>query len=194
MNLDASAFLGKIAKLFTFSAAPRRFRARWLLAVAALAVAASTALSAFGQTSQTLFFIQRSKNADEAYYDARVRADGSLDPKDPVDSYWLNKGTDHGRRASITLFQKIAYGFDTEATGNGTYYLKLKAFKERPMWIVQAKGRWRVQTTIAGKQAFMDRIYVATDESGIMPKVLYVDVFGEDMTTGAAVTEHIVKK
>jgi hypothetical protein len=194
MNVEATGFLGRIAKLFPFTGASRAPRARWLAAFAVLAVAASTAFSALGQTSQTLFFIQRSKNADEAHYDARVRGDGSLDPKDPVDSYWLNKGTDGGRRASITLFQKIAYGFDTEPTGNGTYWLKLKAFKERPMWIVSAKGRWRVQTTIAGKQAYMDRIYVATDESGIMPRVLFVDVFGEDMATGAALTEHIVKK
>jgi hypothetical protein len=191
MNTLIAEVTARIARIFHL---PRAARARWLLALCALAVAASTAISALAQTTpQKLFFIQRSKNADEAHYDARVRTDGSLDPKDPVDSYWLNKGTDNGRRASITLFQKIAYGYDTEPTGNGTFALKLRAFKERPMWIVNGKGRWRVQTTIAGKQAYMDRIYVATDESGVMPKVLYVDVFGEDMTTGAALNEHIVK-
>jgi hypothetical protein len=186
MNLEATGFLGRIA--------PRAAQRRWLLVIAVLAVAVSTAFSALGETSQNLFFIQRSKNADEAWYDARVRADGSLDPKDPVDSYWLNKGTDGGKRASITFFQKIAYGFDTEPTGKGTYFLKLKAFSERQMWIVKAGERWRVQTTIAGKQAYMSRIYGATDESGVMPKVLYVDVFGEDMATGAPLTEHLVKK
>ena len=40
----------------------------------------------------------------------------------------------------------------------------------------------------------MSRLYVATDESGVFPKVLYVDVFGEDMASGAPLTEHIVKK
>ncbi len=58
---------------------------------------------------------------------------------------------------------------------------------------VKSGGRWRVQTTIAGKQAFMDRLYVATDESGVFPKVRYVDVFGEDMATGKPIQEHITK-
>jgi hypothetical protein len=158
-----------------------------------VAVVVLSALSAFAEGPQKLFFIQRSKNANEVHYDARVTKDGQLDPNNPVDGYWLNKAED-GSRSGISLLQRIAYGYDVEPTGNGTYALKLKAFKERPMWIVKAGGRFRVQTTIAGKPAFMDRLYVATDESGVFPKVLYIDVFGEDMTTGAAVQEHIVKK
>jgi hypothetical protein len=140
------------------------------------------------------FFIQRSKNADEVHYDARVNSDGSIDGNNPVDGYWMNKGGD-GKftRAEITTFQKIAYGWDTESTGKGTYALKLRAFKDRQMWVVRINGRARVQTTIAGKQAYLTRLYVATDESGLMPKVLYVDVFGEDAGSGAALTEHIVK-
>ncbi len=173
---------------------PRTPRRTWFLLVAAVAVAATTALSAFASTAQPLFFIQRSKNADEVHYDARVAADGSLEPKDTVDGYFYNKGAD-GKwfRENLTVFQKMAYGWDTEPSGGGNYLLKLRAFKDRPMWIVNVKGKWRVQTTVAGKQAYMNKLYVATDESGIMPKVLYVDVFGEDAATGGALTEHLVK-
>jgi hypothetical protein len=163
----------------------------WILSLAALAVLALTAFSALAGGSETLFFIQRSKNAAEVHYDARVTNDGALDPSNPVVGYWLNKD---GSRDGITFFQRIAYGYDVAPTGKGTYALTLKAFKERPMWIVKAGGRWRVQTTIAGKQAFMNRLYVATDESGVLPKVLYVDIFGDDMASGAAIQEHIVKK
>jgi Domain of unknown function (DUF4833) len=166
-----------------------------LLFVAAAAVAASTALPALATSAtEPLFFIQRSKNAAEVHYDARLNADGTLDAKNPVDGYWFNRHPDGSvSRNDITFFQKIAYGYDTQATGNGTYVFKLRAFHERPMWIVKNNGHWVVQTTIAGKQAYMKRLYVATDESGVMPKVLYVDVFGEDAASGAAVTEHIVK-
>jgi hypothetical protein len=165
-----------------------------LLAFAAVAVAASTAVSALASASEPLFLIQRSKNAAEVHYDARVNADGTLDAKTPVDGYWFNKHPDGSvTRNEISFLQKIAYGYDTEPTGNGTYAFKLKAFHERPMWLAKINGHWVVQTTIAGKQAYMKRLYVATDESGIIPKVLYVDVFGEDAASGAAVTEHIVK-
>ena len=164
-----------------------------VLILASLATVALLAFSALADgLSQPLFFIQRSKNANEVHYDARLLKDGSLDPSDPVDGYWLNKAED-GSRSGITLLQRIAYGYDTQPTGNGTYALKLKAFSERRMWIVKNGGRWRVQTTIAGKQAFMDRLYVATDESGVFPKVRYVDVFGVDMATGKPIQEHITK-
>jgi len=167
-------------------------RRPFLLLLAALPLAAF-ALPALAATPEKLFFIQRSKNADEVHYDARVNADGTLDGKNPVDGYWMNKNPDGTfSRAELTMFQRMAYGYDTEPTGNGTYALKLKAFGDRPMWIVKTNGHWRVQTTIAGKPAYMKRIYVATKEGGLMPTVLYVDVFGED-GNGAAVTEHIVK-
>lgn len=39
----------------------------------------------------------------------------------------------------------------------------------------------------------MNRLYVASDESGVMPKVLYVDVFGEEVNGGGAVQERLNK-
>jgi hypothetical protein len=162
------------------------------LAAAALAVASVTALSAMGQTANKLFFIQRSKNANEIHYDARVATDGNLDPKTPVEGYWLNKAED-GSRSSISLMQRIAYGFDVDANANGTYTMKLKALPDRPLTLLKVSDKWRAQTTISGKQAYLNRIYVATDESGVFPKVLYVDVFGEEVAGGKAVTEHIKK-
>jgi hypothetical protein len=161
-----------------------------ILTVAALALLGATAYAQL--TAEKLFFIQRSKNANEVHYDARVTKDGTLDAKDPVEGYWLNKAED-GSRSSITVLQKIAYGFDVEPNGNGTWKMKLKAFSERPLTLIRVGGRWRGQTTIAGKPAYMTKLYVKTDESGVMPKVLYVDLFGEEVGSGAAVQEHIVK-
>jgi hypothetical protein len=162
-----------------------------MLAVAAPALLG--VLPAFGQvTAEKLFFIQRSKNANEVHYDARVTKDGTLDPKDPVEGYWLNKAED-GSRKPISLVQRIAYGFDVDPAANGTWVMKLKAFSERPLTLARVNGRWRARVTISGKQAYMTKLYVATDESGVMPTVLYVDVFGEEVGSGAAVTEHIKK-
>ena len=172
---------------------PRR---SFLLMGVALALSATLpSLAGDAVRTQELFFIQRSKNANEVHYDARVAKDGRLDPDQPVVGYWLNKAED-GSRKPIKLVQQIAYGFDVAPSKDGaTYGLKLKAFKERPMTIVRSDkdGRWRVQTTIAGKPAFMNRIYVATDESSLMPTVLYVDVYGEETGSGAPVHEHIAR-
>jgi hypothetical protein len=173
-------------------------RRTFLLVAAAvtLSTALPTGAGADDVTYQKLFFIQRSKNANEVHYDARVAKDGNLDPKEPLTGYWIDKADDPAghKRSGISLLQKVAYGYDTDPGPNGTYNLKLKAFKDRAMSIVKTDGgKWRVKTLISGKEAYMTRLYVATDESGVMPKVLYVDVFGEATGGGAPVQEHIVK-
>lgn len=171
---------------------PRFNRSSWMLLLATLALALTFAATALAQTSEKLFFIQRSKNANEVHYDARVTKGGTL-AKDPVDSYWLRKAED-GSRASITMFQKMAYGFDVDPAADGTHIMRLTALKERPLTLVQVNGRWRARTLIGGKQAYLKRLYIATDESGVFPKVLYVDIFGEDAGTGSEIKEHLVKK
>jgi hypothetical protein len=177
----------------------RRSRFLFAVSLAAFAMVAVTALSSFAEAprnTNNLFWIQRSKNADEAHYDARVTREGALDPNDGVDGYFMNKGSAPGQwtRADFTWIQKRAYGWETKPTGDGSQFLKLKAFPDRNMWIRKYDGKWRVETTIAGKQALLDKLYVATDESGLMPKVLYVDVFGVDATSRAPLNEHIVAK
>jgi hypothetical protein len=166
-----------------------------LLAIAGLAAGLAASDTAQAEVSyQKLFFISRSKSSAEVHYDARVRPDGNLEPSDTVVGYWRDvwgDGTVH--TASIKLFEKIAYGWDTEPTPNGSYAFKMRAFKDRPMWVVKARDRWRVQTTVLGKQAYLNKLYVKTDESGMVPKVLYVDIYADDAASGAALFEHIVK-
>lgn len=176
-------------------AMPSRRHFSWMLVSAAFALALTPTLSALAEdyTYDKLFFIQRSKNANEVHYDARVNKDGGLDAKDPVAGYWINKAEDNSR-SGISLLQKIAYGFDVDAGGTaGTYTMRLKAFKERPLTLLKVSGKWRAQVMIGGKQAYLNKLYVATDESGVMPKVLYTDIFGEEVNGGKAVQEHIVK-
>ena len=172
---------------------PRFNRSSWMLFLTTLALALTFAATALAQSSEKLFFIQRSKNANEVHYDARVTKTGAL-AKDPVDSYWLRKAED-GSRASISMLQKMAYGFDVDPGATaGTHTMRLTALKERALTLLQVDGRWRARTLIGGKQAYLKRLYIATDESGVFPKVLYVDIFGEEVGSGAAIKEHLVKK
>jgi hypothetical protein len=168
---------------------PRRSFLAILLAAAAVSILPAQPASA--DSTEKLFFIQRSKNANEVHYDARVGADGGLNTKDPVDSYWLMKATD-GHRESVGLLEKTAYGFGVDPAQSGTFTMKLKAFKDRPLTLAKVNGHWRAGVTIAGKSAYLTRLYIATDESGVMPKVIYVDIFGED-ESGKVVQEHLVK-
>lgn len=165
---------------------------RSFVALAALSLALLATGSALGQSNEDIFFIQRSKNINEVHYEAHVTKDGGLDAKNPVEGYWLNK-TQGGTRSSITFMQRIAYGYDVDPAPGGTYTMKLKAFKDRPLTLLRVNGHWRARVTIAGQDAYLTKLYVATDESGVFPKVLYVDIFGEEVASGKPLQEHIVK-
>src|ERR1035437_1974022 len=52
-------------------------------------------------TNQSLFVIEWSKNANVVQYDARLTADGVLDPKEPVEVYWILLAED-GRREKLS--------------------------------------------------------------------------------------------
>jgi hypothetical protein len=167
---------------------------RAFLALAVVALAAPLAHTALADdvTFDKLFFIQRSKNANEVHYDARVAKDGALDKKEPVVGYWINKAEDNSR-GPITLVQRIAYGFDVSDNGNGTYAMSMKALPDRKITITKVNGKYRGQTTIGGKPAYLKRLFVKADDSSMMPTVIYVDLFGEEVNGGAAITERINK-
>lgn len=164
-----------------------------LLALPVLALSSALPASADDVTYAKLFFIQRSKNANEVHYDARVGKGGQLDEDEPVVGYWINKA-EGGGRSSLTFLQKAAYGYDVTPSGDGTYALNLEAFDDRPMTIRRdAKGAWRVAMKVSGKDAYLQRLYVATDESGLVPSVLYVDVFAEAVADGKPLQERLKK-
>src|SRR4030043_353480 len=59
----------------------------------------------------SLFIIERSKNANVVHYDARLTADGKLDPKEPVIAYWILLAEDGRRKGLSWIEKKMAYGF-----------------------------------------------------------------------------------
>jgi len=139
--------------------------------------------------TEPLFILQRSRDANEVHYDARLSADGQLDEKDPIDAYWLRKAED-GSRKPLSKIMLIAYGFEVKAPREGRYPFKLKCFSLRTTTLVRTGGHWRVETTISGQTAFLNRLFVTTDESGTFPKVLSIDLFGED-AGGKPLHEHL---
>ena len=80
----------------------------WWFAVLPLLAAPAAAQ----MKTQPLFIIERSKNANVVHYDARLTADGKLDPREPVIAYWVLSAED-GRREELSWIEKKkAYGFD----------------------------------------------------------------------------------
>lgn len=61
---------------------------------------------------QSLFKIERTRDADEVYYDVNLCADGSLYIENPVNVYWV-RHTGDGRHDPLTWMQRrYAYGIN----------------------------------------------------------------------------------
>ncbi len=114
-------------------------------------------------------------------------------PACPIDAYWLMLA-ENGRREELTWTErKLAYGFSvSEQTGQGLT-LHLSACTTRELRVRSTAGAFRAQLDIAGQAAFLQRIFVHTEEGLLLPRVRYVELFG--VTTGARpVSERIVPR
>jgi hypothetical protein len=172
------------------TSASRRF---FLVAAASLALLpALSARPAQAEGLTSLFQIERSKNANEIHYAAQVAKDGALNTKEPVAAFWVMKAED-GRREGLTFMErKMAYGVDVTARG-AEWDLKLAAAPDRAIKLINVGGRWRAQTMVSGKSAYLQRIFITTKEGGVMPTVVSIDLYGEDATSGKVIQEHVNK-
>ena len=72
-----------------------------------------------------------------------------------------------------------------------TYALVFKASKGRHATLQMRGGCPVVLLTIGGHPAILKRIYVKSKEGGLMPKVEFIELFGDDATTGKPLHEKI---
>jgi hypothetical protein len=139
-----------------------------------------------------LFYIQRSSNANTVVYDANVLSNKSLNNKQPVHTYWL-RYAENGQKEELSTIQRtLAYGLYTdpikgEANAYEGYFL---AYRKRKFVVkLDPKGSPIALFPINGKLQILDRVFVSVDDSGYMPSVFYIELFGRDQNTGKDVYE-----
>jgi len=159
-------------------------RPKALILTVFVSLFASAASAGEPAKQQPLFHIERSKNANIVRYDVRLDGEGNVDREEPVEAYWVRLASS-GERAPLTWIQrKLAYGYKVQDKTRQGFTMRLVAFEERPIRVQSVKGGYRAMTIIGGRLAYLDKIYVRTKEDSMMPKVLYIELFGEDLTTG----------
>ncbi|WP_158600366.1 DUF4833 domain-containing protein [Fibrisoma montanum] len=145
-------------------------------------------------SSNRLFYIQRSKDANTIVYDANLTADGRLDTRKPIQVYWI-RYADRGQREDLSSVQwHMAYGYKHNPAPDApdAYDVSLNAFRKRPIKVVYRQGKPVAMTTINGHSACLQKVFVQVSPgSGLIPKVHYVDMFGIDPEKGQPVHERI---
>ena len=140
---------------------------------------------------EPLFLIERSTNANVVHYDARIGPQGSLQPAQPVVVYWKMHAKDGHREDLTSLEKRRVFGISVAPQPDGgTFLVRIAAQPARDIRVFLERGAARAETLIAGKRAFLKRLFISTGKLNIF-RVNYIDVFGLDAATGAEVRERI---
>lgn len=137
-----------------------------------------------------LFFLQRSANENTVVYAARFRADGSLDPKNPVQVYWRRYNTDGRVKGLKYIEQRFAFGVSFRRQDDGSFVVWARGLP-RHAFLLRPAGpnKAEVFTTIGGTTARPVYVFFNLDESGLIPRVTDYALYGYRADTGAAITE-----
>ena len=153
-----------------------------------------SAFALFSSKNDHLFSIERSKNKNLVQYDVRLTENNNILDSDPVSVYWV---LENGTQRDLNLIQrKFAYGIDSyEKLQNDKLRVFFVALKEREVIVEKTEGSFRAITAINGKPSVLERVYVESREGWTgLPRVLYVDLFGQNKETGLPINERIVPK
>ena len=162
------------------------------IALGGSALVCSIAPGASARSTSRLFVIARSKNANIVSYDIRRKNDGSLDRANPLVAYWILAAEDNRRESLSWLERRLAYGYEVSDVSDNGFRLRLSAFERRPLRVERdADGAFRARTQIANRPAFLRRVFVDTDERGVLPSVNYVELHGRDALRSSPVSERL---
>jgi hypothetical protein len=144
--------------------------------------------------SNLLFYIQHSSSPNTVVYTANIDPNGQLDPRQPIDVYW-RRFTNGGERVPLSFFERLfAYGVKVHSSSpeNNAMAANIVSYPQRVINIDfddQAKPRATIE--MGNHYAKLIYVYLAVDESRLIPSVLQVDVFGRDIADGQVLHEVI---
>lgn len=143
-------------------------------------------------TNERLFYISRSLNRNLVCYDANLK-DGKLDTHIPINAYWVNREEHPGETTALSYFQKkMAYGYKLLAEGDDCSEVSLTAYAGKTLKICLVDGKYVCTTTISGKAAILQSIYVKSSKSNPL-SVEYVELRGISRDGGEPLTEKVSK-
>jgi hypothetical protein len=140
----------------------------------------------------SLFRIERSKNANIVQYDARVGPDGKLLAEKAVVAYWIRLA-EQGQVKELSWLQRtFAYGFDIRlGPDRESATLKMAADFGHPITVQRDGDDYRALMQIDGEPAWLERIFVQTSNQGLSKNIDFVELFGTALADGSPRRERL---
>jgi len=148
------------------------------------------AVPALAQTTQPLFHIERTKNANILYYEARINDLGYIDPKDPIKVYWIMWAKDSTGKTTegMNFIERTkVYGYNIKPDSTGKKYdMTLKPFKDRLIRIYMKDGTARAEMTINNRPSYFEKMFIYAKGDS---KPDSIKLHGVDIESGEKIVE-----
>lgn len=147
----------------------------------------------------SLFYVQRSKNTNAIIYEVNKLSDGSPDPTNPINIYWIRYAEDSTTEALSYIQSKYAYGLNCRPYNGqkNAYVLQFVSYSKKTMYLLPTGNgkRYAVFTNINGKLCELKKIFIMLNGGTFwFPTIEYVELSGKDPSTQIAVSEKFVPK
>lgn len=146
---------------------------------------------------ERLFYIQRTGNTNTIVYDANFSGVKTINADNPIQVYWIRYG-DKGEIKPLNYIQRtFAYGVKVRKTNQANEFLfNLVSYNKKTLTLkLDTYGNPYALIEVNGKLMKLHHIFVKTEPGNMFsmtPKVNYVEIFGKDIKTGAAIYEKII--
>ena len=123
---------------------------------------------------------------------SKIEGLNSFYSKEPVIAYWIKLAKDGQRKELSSTQKRWAYGFKVKYDAKGNFaILEMRAKIGRKIKVYEVDGAYSAETRIDGQPAFIEKIYIATIEGGMLPKVQSIELYGKDTIKGEDRYENI---
>ena len=142
------------------------------------------------ETKSRLFYLQRSSNSNTIVYDVNILGNQKINPKEPVEVYWMRYNSDGAKKALSFVERKFAYGLSFDRINSDVYTINLTAYADRDITIfINGEGKAEAHLVINGQSARLKRIYLDISGSGFWTSVNSVELMGIDLKNNQLDTE-----
>lgn len=143
-----------------------------------------------------LFYIQKSFNTNAVVYTLNIDSKGQINKDEPINVFW-RRYQEQGQKRELKYVEKT-FGFGVKADflkdRPNTVEFTIVALKKLKLFAtVDTKGNPTVATTINGKPAYIDKVFITAEHTKLLPEVFAVELFGKEIKSGKYIYERIEK-
>lgn len=163
-----------------------------LLVYIAIIVLSSFADKITSYKHDHLFKIERSKDANEIFYDVNLDAKNNLLLNNPISIYWVNRT--ENRKDPLTWIQKkYAYGIEYLSMNENQAKFQFVSYNKRQFEIKKNNnGNFSVYTQSNKRIVIVNRIFIQIDGGTFwFPKISRVELYAQDINTNNKIIEII---